>query len=147
MYPYFIEVHCDGKRRLVNVDQIVHVWSRYIEMTRDELDCDETYDEIQDLINDAGCLIKKADPRLDTKSPLTLEDMRGMVGQPVWNSNRDEWGLVIEPAYADMVTVLYDEDSKKNYYPGDLIAFPFYRMKQEKMMDVLKRKSGEKKKK
>ena len=145
MYAKFIEVNCDGRKHLVNVDGIRDVWSHYIDFSEaDSVNCDEGYDEIQKLITDTGSLIHKADPRLDTTKPLTFEEMRGMVGQPVWNSNRDEWGLVIEPAYADMVTVLYDEDSKKNYYPGDLIAFPFYRMKQETMMDVLKRKSGEK---
>ena len=140
MYPHFIEVKNDsGRNVLVNIDQISTVHGSYINTTQEHnwIHTEEKYDDLKQLILDSGCLIAKADPRLDTKSPLTFEEMRTMKGEPVWNSNREEWGLVVEPAYADMVTILYDEDKKKNYYAGDLIAFPFYRMKGVSLVDKL----------
>ena len=146
MYSKFIEVHDGLQPMSVNVDQIDWFADETISLRSEEVRVYESYDEIKALVEETGSLIHKADPRLDTSTPLTFEDMRGMVGQPVWNSNFDEWGLVIEQEFSDMITVLYDED-KQNYCVRDLIAFPFYRMKQETMMDVLKRESGKKRKK
>lgn len=147
MYPKFIEVHCDEREWLVNVDKIRDVHSHYIDISDTEIiDCDEKYDEIKNLIESTGTLIHKADPRLDTTKPLTFDEMRGMIGQPVWNSNTDLWGLVSDPMYADMITVRFADETLSNYKAEDLIRFPYYRMKQESTMDFLKRKSGEHKK-
>lgn len=147
MYPKFIEVHCDDKPWLVNIDSIRDVHGHYIDISDTEvIDCDEKYDDIQKLITDTGTLIHKADPRLDTTKPLTFDEMRGMIGQPVWHANTDLWGLVSDPMYADMVTVRFADETLSNYKAEDLIKFPYYRMKQESTMDFLKRKSGEHKK-
>ena len=91
--------------------------------------CLESYDEIKQLITDCGCLIRKADSRLDLTHPLTLDDLRGMVGEPVWNSNVDRWELVT------MVTDLYCKTCHTGQYAceydeNDLIKTPLYRMRQ-----------------
>ena len=147
MYPKFIEIHKNGVNMLMNIDHIVGVvGSNLISTTKEVIACDEHYDEISDLITNTGSLIHKADPRLDTTKPLTFDEMRGMIGQPVWNSNTDLWGLVSDPMYADMVTVRFADETLSNYKAEDLIRFPYYRMRQESTMDFLKRKSGEHKK-
>ena len=134
MYPHFIEVHCDGRNHLVNIEQIREVWSRYITLTETEmLSCDESYDQLQKLIRDSGCLINKGDPRLDTQHQLTLEDLKDMVGEPVWNSNLMRWHLVekIEPDdYRGGVVELKGTNTCVWYYDSaDLVKYPLYRLK------------------
>ena len=54
----------------------------------------ESYDDIKQLIHDSGILIHRADPRLDETHSLTMEDLKEMIGEPVWNSNTGKWTLV-----------------------------------------------------
>jgi hypothetical protein len=96
----------------------------------------ESYDEIKQLIKDSGILIHRADPRLDETHPLTMADLQGMVGEPVWNSNVLHWYLVnsiqTDPDGSHEQIILrtrggaelpFDED--------DLIKTPLYRMRRE----------------
>ena len=150
MYPKFIEVHVGHENKflpegveiddrvLVNVETIQWfngdgiVFSCNPEM----LECRESYDELKDLITDVGCLIHKADPRLDTEHPLTMHDLQGMLGEPVWNSNTGKWTLVrnyIEAPKPDGVDVAFLLDARDNstgVTAGDLQAKPLYRMKE-----------------
>lgn len=95
----------------------------------------ESYEEIKQLIHDVGVLIHKPDPRLNLTKPLTLEDLKYMEGEPVWNSNSGEWGLVTKDPewrgelqdgyyfrhHDGTITMLWDEG---------LIRYPLYRMHQ-----------------
>lgn len=86
MYPKFIEVHQNGKRKSVNVEGIIAL----IDFTDGKYKSacllagsmipkgfDESYDDLKALLHDCGCSITKADPRLDTTKPLTMEGRSG----------------------------------------------------------------------
>ncbi|MBP5782304.1 MAG: hypothetical protein J6W04_02065 [Bacteroidales bacterium] len=63
-------------------------------------DVKESYEELQAMIAETGCIRAKApDPRLDTRV-LTMEDMTkvSMIGEPVWNSSTKKWMLLIDSA-------------------------------------------------
>jgi len=107
----------------------------------------ESYDEVKQMIKDSGIHIHKADPRLDTSHPLTMDDLQEMVGEPVWNSNLNVWMLIrkVDDLYADMVSVSGDV----HYWTeSDLKQFPLYRMQtqplRERLVDVLREVRGEK---
>lgn len=89
----------------------------------------ESYDEIKQLILDAGVLIHKPDPRLDTTTPLTMEDLKYMEGEPVWNSNALKWGLLTKQDGSYFL--LYPTGQMWLFTVNDLIKFPLYRMKKE----------------
>lgn len=141
MYPKFIEVHRanNGKPVSINVSAITHFFW-YVDKENEETNIElntnqyvnakETYDEIKALIKDCGCLICKADPRLDTEHPLTMDDLRTMVGEPVWNSNSRKWGLVKE-VREDDVTLVYQAADWVIVGPEGLNKYPLYRMKKE----------------
>lgn len=86
MYSKFIEVHLRnqgaeaGDQIIVNVGKITVIRDGVVETEREGIEVTETYDELKALIYDSGCLIHKADPRLDTEHPLTMEDL-------------EKWGL------------------------------------------------------
>ena len=92
---------------------------------------------VKKLIEDAGALINKGDPRIDTQYRLTMQDLQGMIGEPVWNSNTNTWLLVYDGdwAYApdpDRVCVrVVNRYGCKDIWLSeeDLIAKPLYRMK------------------
>lgn len=136
MYPKFIELHDkdSGNRFIANVDNIVTVGETgtILALPSDvmKLETVESYKEIKTLITDSGCLIKKADPRLDTEHPLTMDDLRTMVGEPVWNSNSRKWGLVKE-VREDDVTLVYQAADWVIVGPEGLNKYPLYRMKKE----------------
>lgn len=90
----------------------------------------ESYDEVKTLIQDAGILIHKADPRLNLIKPLTLDDLKNMEGEPVWNSNTLKWELVWY--YGDAKEVIFTRDcgADYEYNADDLIKTPLYRMRQ-----------------
>ena len=94
----------------------------------------ESYDEVKTLIKDAGVLIHKPDPRLNLTTPLTMDDLRNMIGEPVWNSNNGKWYLMLK-VREDLdpeLAVVQDSDAKIEVFsPEELIKFPLYRMKQE----------------
>ena len=144
MYPKFIELHLAKDDCLVslNIGKIVAIsdydnnGEGYLVKTSDRGDwlVRDTYDKMKQMITESGCLIRKQDPRLDTEHPLTMEDIKGMVGEPVWNSNIDEWGLVTKDPewhgdiqegyfirYHDGTMTVLEEDWLKKY--------PHYRIK------------------
>lgn len=91
----------------------------------------ESYDEIKQLIHDSGILIHRADPRLDETHPLTMADLQGMVGEPVWNSNLRQWELV-KKANDLYITTCSTGEYSNSYDENDLIRTPLYRMRREK---------------
>ena len=144
MYPKFIEVHLAKDDCLVslNIENIIAIsdfdnGEGYIVKTSDRGDwiVKETYEDLKQMITEIGCLIRKQDPRLDTEHPLTMHDLQGMLGEPVWNSNTGKWTLVrnyIEAPEPDGVDVAFLLDAAENSIPvtaGDLQKKPLYRMK------------------
>lgn len=140
MYPKFIEVHdaSTGGEQFVNVGNIEGVFTEMVSegifVTHIDLtdgDCyqvRESYNELKQFITDCGCLIHKADHRLDMTRPLTLDDLQFMVGEPVWNSNIDVWMLVkdVSDTWAKM---LWTSGNISEYTEDELIAYPVYRMR------------------
>ena len=136
MYPKFIEVHWNTIPVSYNVENISWFGDKFLYIVGQDtaLDVDESYDEIKALIKDCGCLIHKADPRLDTEHPLTMDDLMTMVGEPVWNSNNGEWALVtkdpeIKGEVYEGYYIRYDDGGVTLYDEEDLKKFPLYRMK------------------
>ena len=135
MYPHFITVHDNdnGEPFLVNIDHIVSVGKEGMILTGVStaiaLATVESFDELKQLVADAGCHIEKADPRLNTKQPLTMEELRQMVGEPVWNSNTRSWGLVCD-YYDETVAIKPPRGASYDYDADDLVKFPLYRMKE-----------------
>lgn len=135
MYPHFITVHDNenGEPFLVNIDHIVSVWKEGMILTgvptAIALATVESFDELKQLVADAGCHIEKADPRLSTKQPLTMDELRQMVGEPVWNSNTRSWGLVCD-YYDETVAIKPPRGASYDYDADDLVKFPLYRMKE-----------------
>ena len=135
MYPHFITVHDNdnGEPFLVNIDHIVSVGKEGMILTgvptAIALATVESFDELKQLVADAGCHIEKADPRLNTAKPLTMDELRQMVGEPVWNSNTRSWGLVCD-YYDETVAIKPPRGASYDYDADDLIKFPLYRMKE-----------------
>ena len=130
MTPKFIEVHAGEIFTSINIDHII--WFRDHNLALLDVDnlyiVTETYDELKALILDAGYFIQQTDPRLDAEKPLTLDDLKDMVGEPVWDSNLRKWWLV--SAWDENFVVLRDSEAGVAVYIGDkLIAKPLYRMK------------------
>lgn len=143
MYPHFIEVHQDDMDVSLNVDAIIFLANakdcKYncavkIAGMNSAIGIDESYDELKKLIESSGALIQMGDPRLDTKHSLGMDELKNMIGEPVWNSNKMEWHIVQEIAKWDdhrgNVVVLQSTGNVHWYYDADdLIRFPLYRMK------------------
>ena len=94
----------------------------------------ESYDELKAIIKDAGVLIHKPDPRLNLTKPLTMDDLREMIGEPVWNSNNGKWYLMLKVRedLDPVLAVMQDYDASIIVASSEeLIKFPLYRMKQE----------------
>lgn len=139
MYPHFVEIHpknCETQSGwtdsgvLVNVDHIIEIWEQYVNTTDDLYCVHETYDELKELIRSAGCHIEKGDPRLDQTKPLTMQDLKHMIGEPVWNSNTRKWELVWDFG-ADGIVMTRDCGSDYEYDESELIRTPLYRMVQK----------------
>lgn len=151
MYPKFIEVHDGADAMSINVANIEWFADETISMKNCEVKVLESYNDLKTLIQDCGCLIHKADPRLDMTHPLSMDDLKGMVGEPVWNSNTDKW-LLVESAVGQYVKCKTVNDVYKyyNFSAADLIKTPLYRMKtetrplNERLIDVLREVRGEK---
>lgn len=144
MYPHLIEVHQGESPVTLNIDHIMAI-SPYSDPIRDmrfnslitnsvghPAPVKETYEELKQLIFDAGCHIQKADPRLDNKQ-LTMDDLENMFGEPVFNSNTRKWGIVGEYKGGDNPSVKikypFELAPTVTCYWDDLIKFPLYRMK------------------
>ncbi len=133
MMSKFIELH-DGMQPIsINVDSIEWFADETISMHNSEIKVIESYEEIKQLIHDVGVLIHKPDPRLNLTKPLTMEDLRDMEGEPVWNSNTGIWYLVHRYVNNEKTIVwLVRHDSQFELMTADdLIKFPLYRMKKE----------------
>ena len=132
----FIELHdkdTDMKMSF-NVDNITVFCDQVIETEREGFEVAESYEEIKQLIHDVGVLIHKPDPRLNLTKPLTMDDLRNMIGEPIWNSNNGKWYLMLK-VREDLdpeLAVVQDSDAKIEVFsPEELIKFPLYRMNQE----------------
>lgn len=131
MYPKFIELHEKGNAISVNVEHLVAFSDSIFNLSNNaesNYRCDESYDDMKAIITDCGCLIHKADPCLDMSSPLTLDNLQSMIGEPVWNSNIDVWMLVkdVSDTWAKM---LWTSGNISEYTEDELIAYPVYRMR------------------
>ena len=131
----FIELHTkkDSLPVSVNVENIVAFENGDIALREiGIIKVTESYDEVKTLIKDAGVLIHKADPRLDMTTPLTMEDLRDMEGEPVWNSNTGIWYLVHRCVNNEKIIVwaVLPDGQFKVMTADDLIKFPLYRMRQ-----------------
>lgn len=135
MYPHFIEVHYDGDPYLVNVNQITWFDTGIIQTENRELYCNESYDDLKQLIRDCGCAITKADPRLDMSIPLSMDELCKpmMIGEPVFNSNTRAWMLIADSALDNSSWVdLVDHAGKiVRFGPHDVVKYPLYRMRRE----------------
>jgi len=132
MYPKFIELHEKGNAISVNVEHLVAFSDSIFNLSNNaesNYRCDESYNEIKQLITDCGCLIHKADPRLDMSSPLTLDDLKDMVGEPVWNSNINVW-MLVKDVTDTWVKMLWTSGNVSEYTEDELISYPVYRMRQ-----------------
>ena len=133
MMSKFIELHWHGEPASINVDSIsIFKDMEFKDISGREYSIDESYDEVKAIIKDAGVLIHKADPRLDTTTPLTMEDLRNMEGEPVWNSNTGIWYLVHRYVNNEktIVWAVLPDGQFKVVTADDLIKFPLYRMRQ-----------------
>ena len=131
MYPKFIEVHEKGNAISVNIEHLVAFSNRIFHLSNNaesNYRCDESYDELKALITDCGCLIHKSDPRLDMSRPLTLDDLKDMVGEPVWNSNINVW-MLVKDVTDTWVKMLWTSGNISEYTEDELIKYPVYRMR------------------
>ena len=135
----FIELHAKDDKALlsINIENIVGFGvddSTVVIRTIDKGGwfVAESYDEIKQLIHDVGVLIHKPDPRLNLTKPLTMEDLRDMEGEPVWNSNTGIWYLVHRYVNNEktIVWAVLPDGQFKVMTADDLIKFPLYRMRQ-----------------
>ena len=137
-YPKFIELHGDvtGQILSANVAHIVMFSDGVIVLSNEPMSRDgkafhvsESYDDLKTLIKDCGCLIHKADPRLDSK-PLTFEELEALREEPVYSAYLSQWLLVV--GHIDTLEVIDTVNSKGVVYPWtkeELLAKPLYRMK------------------
>lgn len=135
MFPRMIEVHTTGYPISVNIDHIAMIGEEVIQMDcitddydkRTFYEVDESYEDLKALIHGAGCLIHKADPRLENKR-LTMNDLKEMIGEPVWNSNNGQWYLV-HSCYRNKIFLTTKMGTHWEFPADDLEKYPLYRMK------------------
>ena len=133
MYPKFIEIHdWSGNTAQVNVAHIVAILENQITLDTESIKVKESYMELSKLITDAGCNITRKDPRVDPE-PLTMEDLKEMLGQPVWDVSKQQWLLVRRyigsDGGVDMAFLLDADENGYSVTAEDLIHHPLYRMK------------------
>jgi hypothetical protein len=128
IYPHFIQVHNgEGNTCSVNIDHIVAFSSHSLMVSSSGIKhylVRETYEELKKLIEDTGCLIQMGDPRLDNH-PLTMNRLKDMIGQPVWDSNKQAWGLVCDQ-FDGLVRIRGYKGASYDYNADDLVRFPVY---------------------
>lgn len=140
MYPHFIEINNTdlGGKNIVNIDSIAYVCGddeaqiilNIADREDNTIDCSESYDDVKKLIENSGCLIQMGDPRLDNK-PLTMDDLRNMIGEPVWSPNAKCWCLVYDDCSDDPknLKLVNRHGLIIGVTEKELIKFPMYRMK------------------
>lgn len=130
IYPHFIELHSSETDRpiCVNLDFCAEFYDR----TFNGMDVQESYEEIKALVIEAGCNFVKKDPRVSTK-PIQWEELKEMIGEPVWGENQQKWFLVAQyDEECGEVTLRSSEMELWKSFPyteRTLIAKPLYRMK------------------
>ena len=132
MYPHFIEGHDEGEPLSININSIAIIIDNSV-MVENPLrwqPVDETYEQLKELIESSGCLINTGDPRLDNK-PLTIDDLRNMIGEPVWSPNAKCWCLVYDDCSDDPknLKLVNRHGLIIGVTEEGLIKFPMYRMK------------------
>ena len=113
--------------------------------------CDESYDEVKQMILGSECNVEKTDPRVDQSKQLFWGDLMGaeFIGQPIWDSIRREWFLVVDSALDNRNWLeLVDSSGKQiKIEPIHFGEYLFYPMKvkplQERLLEVLKEVRGE----
>ncbi len=82
---------------------------------------------------------------IDSNHALKFEDVKNMVGEPVWNADLKKWMLVekVTDGYVQMKSV-NDVYLYHDYGPDDFETTPMYRMKPVTLIDKLKEVRGEK---
>ena len=143
MYPHFIEVTRNYKdaeswKACINIDNITDIEDHTIMLRNhrvrsdmeDSMWVEESYEELKQLIQEAGCSINRADPRIDSRSSLTMNQIMRILGEPVWNSNLNQWALV-HYYNPDNDTIQLMNPGGKIYImtEEEMIRFPLYRMK------------------
>ena len=144
MYPKFIELHMNdagsGIACTFNTNHITDFWKDeesgltrlYCTGFEDAVWIQESYEEVKKLIHDAGVFVQQTDPRLDVTHALTMKDLEKMKsGEPVWNSNRNEWYLLRTMTEDGEVWFSDFVGSKVIATEEMLIKTPLYRMKVE----------------
>ena len=112
----------------INIDQIESISEGVIKTTSGFCYCvKETYNELSQLINNAGYSVQHTDERLDLKKPLSLSEFQYIVGQPVWDNNLRKWGLVL--AYNTKAMIYYSDTKVSWIDEEDMKESQFYRMK------------------
>ena len=139
MYQHFIEVHkgeaCAFSINVANIELFDNQGIRTTGMaTNSIIPVLESYEELKQLIWDAGCHIAKKDPRIDHTNPLTMEELKGMAGEIVWNSNSRGWmkclGVRSYPEIQELAEFkIFDDDKIHQFSAADLSKFPLYRMR------------------
>lgn len=86
--PKFIEVHDGAEPLSINVSNIEWFADETISLTDSEVRVVESYDEIKALVTG-----QKSE---NTAEPLSIEDLRNMIGKPVYDKNTERWMLVEE---------------------------------------------------
>lgn len=128
MIPKMIEVHLTNASAVsVNIDHIEFIGEKSIKIAGKIYYVNETYNELIQLINNAGCTIQHIDERLDLKTPLSLADFKYMVGQPVWDNNLRQWGLVL--VYNSKAMIYYSDTKVSWISENDMKESQFYRMR------------------
>jgi len=136
-YSHFIEVHSSGDRLTLNVANIssYYVYNNMVHVimvSSEDWIINESYDELRQLIFDAGCIVKKADPRLDDKQ-MEWDDFAGQEGEIFYDSNACDWRKFIRVVELDNGTTWLEfknfDGIFQSVYPDDLKAKPMYRMK------------------
>lgn len=132
MIPKMIEVHPDEDIVpiviAINIDQIESISEGVIKTTSGYCYCvKETYNELSQLINNAGYSVQHTDERLDLKKPLSLNEFQHIVGQPVWDNNLRKWGLVL--AYNTKAMIYYSDTKVSWIDEEDMKESQFYRIK------------------
>lgn len=142
MYPKFIEVRSiTGNYPIsINIESIVKIygdgmndmsetWGIISTLRGNDISTKETYDKLKEMIQGAGCLIAKRDPRIDYDTPLTMEDLKRMIGEPVWDSNHRCWYLVWMVEEYPTVRLRGKDGILTTMDAEDIKKFPLYRMK------------------
>lgn len=120
--PKFIEVHDGAEPLSINVNNIEWFADETISLTDSEVRVVESYDEIKALVTD-----QKDD---DNVKPLSIYELKDMVGEPVWSPMHNRW-MLIQCANDQFIRCVGVNDVYRyhDYTAADLTLNPLYRTK------------------